>query len=215
LVEQYWYDDLLLMIKMPKSTKRCERMKAIDGAKQILLRLNEAGHTDIRKSKVQKLLYFADAWSLALLGRKAFAEPVSAYPRGPVYQDVYRVQKNSPQVLASVHSVERSDSVLLDAIVGFFGSMTPDELTALSHLDGPWAQVWNGEEGKEIPEELIRRAYSSLKAVSSDWVFSVHSSFIDCWAEKILLADKDVVRPPVPRVSDERLAELVAKYAHH
>ena len=44
--------------------------------------------------KVNKLLYFAQAWSLVRLGRPLFDESIEAWPLGPVVPNVYNAFKS-------------------------------------------------------------------------------------------------------------------------
>ena len=40
--------------------------------------------------RLQKLLYYCQGWSLALLGRPLFRQPIEAWMNGPVVKDVYQ-----------------------------------------------------------------------------------------------------------------------------
>lgn len=49
----------------------------------------ESGNPPVDQMKLQKLLFYAHAWHLALEGRPLFEEDFEAWPWGPVVRDVY------------------------------------------------------------------------------------------------------------------------------
>ncbi|MBI5345580.1 MAG: DUF4065 domain-containing protein [Chlamydiae bacterium] len=55
--------------------------------------LGEKSKRPLTNKKLQKLLYYAQAWSLVLRKKPIFDEPIEAWPHGPVVSKVYHHYK--------------------------------------------------------------------------------------------------------------------------
>jgi uncharacterized phage-associated protein len=92
--------------------------------------------------KLQKLVYYAQAWSLVWDQRPLFAGRIEAWANGPVSPDLYNVLRG----LFMVKSIQggRPDALdddareTVDAVVDYYGGMHPQELSDLTHAEGPW-----------------------------------------------------------------------------
>src|ERR1035437_9671926 len=62
---------------------------AIELADWFLKKVNRPAGDTINLMKVQDLLYFSEAWSLAVFGRELFAEDIQAWDHGPVVYSVW------------------------------------------------------------------------------------------------------------------------------
>ena len=98
--------------------------------------------------KLQKLLYYADAWYLALRGRPLFRERFQAWVHGPVLYSEYRRFKDY-QWRPISEEIERpalSPSVEqhLDEIIDLFGSETAVALELMTHRERPWIEAREG-----------------------------------------------------------------------
>lgn len=92
--------------------------------------------------RLQKLLYYVQAWHLAWTGRPAFDAPFEAWPKGPVNREVYRVNRY-------VHRFPDSDlpeelREVVDSVIDHYGSRDARELVELTHLDEPWLEARRG-----------------------------------------------------------------------
>lgn len=115
-----------------------------------ITRSKEEGYiTDL---KVNKLLYFAQAWSLVRLGRPLFDESIEAWPLGPVVPNVYNAfKKYKSNNITKVHGTYSPDifsdeelQLLID-IQREYGKYAASTLVDMTHKKGsPWEQVYDG-----------------------------------------------------------------------
>ena len=115
-----------------------------------ITRSKEEGYiTDL---KVNKLLYFAQAWSLVRLGRPLFDENIEAWQYGPVVPSVYNAfNKYKRSNITEVHGTYSPDSFsdeelqLLIDIQREYGKYAASTLVDMTHKKGsPWEQVYDG-----------------------------------------------------------------------
>lgn len=129
------------------------------------------GHV-ITPMKLQKLVYFAHGWNLAITAAPLIDEQVEAWQFGPVISSLYHAFKKyggSPITgyakemdLAKISSSTDESSLadayqtprvppndhetikLLSKIWEIYGTFTAVQLSNLTHLDGtPWKKVWD------------------------------------------------------------------------
>jgi uncharacterized phage-associated protein len=141
----------------------------------------------VEAMKLQKLVYIAHGWSLAILGKPLIQEQMQAWEHGPVVPDLYHHFKHfggepidhyakgdrerGPQV-ANWDSETRN---LLKKVWGEYGRSTGSELRSLTHEPGsPWDWVKKASAGRiprgtTIPNRVIGDHYRSLIPISSNW----------------------------------------------
>lgn len=141
-----------------------------DVAKYILQK-----HGPMTVMKLQKLVYYCQAWSLVWDEEVLFNEPIEAWTNGPVVRALYDVhhglglfgintsnlQYGDPGKLAE-NQIETIDSVL-----SAYGDKTAQWLSDLAHSEEPWLKAREGyAEGmpcnSEITLESMAEYYSSL-----------------------------------------------------
>jgi len=94
--------------------------------------------------KLQKLIYLAHGWSLVFLQRPLIKEPVEAWPYGPVVSSLYHEFKRFGASPITEHAYEAESTygldadtrVLLDAVWGKYRSLSPIQLSILTHEPG-------------------------------------------------------------------------------
>ncbi|MBN7355556.1 Protein of uncharacterised function, possible prophage protein [Mycobacteroides abscessus subsp. abscessus] len=137
--------------------------------------------------RLQKLVYFAHAWSLAWDGRGLFDSDVEAWPDGPVERELYAANKYGRDRWNSTKLVEADTSRLtprqiavIDAVIEHYGNWTRQELIDASHTPA-WLATRAGAarhaQGDVIPVGDIRR-----------------------WHTRAALAGKDTPKPPADHV---------------
>jgi uncharacterized phage-associated protein len=114
-------------------------MSANDVASVILARAGS--WTDAEK--LQKLLYYVQAWHLAVTNEPLFSEQIKAWKDGPVVPQVWHSRQEKATRLAAKQHVEdiqldEMTSDLIDLVLVNYGSMTGDQLSALTHVEEPW-----------------------------------------------------------------------------
>jgi uncharacterized phage-associated protein len=108
-----------------------------DVAKAVLA---ELGPMDAMK--LEKLLYYAQGWHLAVTDRPLFEEPVEAWRDGPVVDAVYQQHKH----LRTVHDWPSGDASrlsedqlqMITLICSQYGHLSGDDLSNLTHVEAPW-----------------------------------------------------------------------------
>lgn len=129
-------------------------LTANDVASVIVAR-NQRPWTDAMS--LQKLLYYAQAWHLAVTGEPLFQEQVKAWRDGPVVPQVWHDRKeqssrrSADQDLSGIE-LDHLASGLIDLVISSYGSMSAEELSALTHAEEPWLAARD-----DLPEEAASR----------------------------------------------------------
>lgn len=123
--------------------------------------------------KLQKLVYYAQAWSLVWDEKALFPESIEAWKLGPVVPALYQKHKGTYEVTAA--NFPEGDSTKLtatqretiDEVLKAYGDKPAQWLVDLSHSEDPWKKArkgvpdWMGFDG-EISIADIAEYYSSL-----------------------------------------------------
>lgn len=121
--------------------------------------------------KLQKLLYYSQAWSLVWEEAPLFSERIEAWANGPVVREAYDVHKGQflvdswPLGDSSVLSTDQRETV--DSVLEFYGDKTAQWLSDLTHAETPWKHARRGlEPGQrgetEITPAAMAEYYGSL-----------------------------------------------------
>ena len=131
----------------------------------------------ISPKKLQKLVYYSYAWSIALLNDspeniqfKLFESDVEAWVHGPVVPELYRKYKDFgwqeiPQVKDFDESIFASEILdILQQVWDVYGGFTGNQLEAISHKEMPWIEARKG-----IPVCMASSEIISDKNMVSDY----------------------------------------------
>jgi uncharacterized phage-associated protein len=92
--------------------------------------------------KLQKLVYYSQAWSLVWDQRPLFPERIEAWANGPVCPDLYahhRGQFVIEKIAAGdPNSVDKDGRDTIDGVLNYYGDKHPQWLSDLTHAEGPW-----------------------------------------------------------------------------
>lgn len=93
--------------------------------------------------KLQKLCYFAYGYHMAWEDRRLFDERFQAWANGPVAPDLYRqhrgcFQLDSGGITGHPHQLDSDEKESVDVVLENFNSYTAHELSAMTHMPGPW-----------------------------------------------------------------------------
>ncbi len=153
-----------------------------------ILDLADRDGVAVTPMKLQKLVYIAFGWALALYHLRLFRERIQAWEHGPVIPSLYhefKVYTDSPITgrsfdlnhdgSTSVASIPRSDRAVRKAISGIwraYGRLSAGNLRNRTHAPGtPWDQVYNGQAtpGGEIAVERIRKHFVTKREQFLGW----------------------------------------------
>jgi uncharacterized phage-associated protein len=130
----------------------------------------------INAIKLQRLVYFAHCWCLAVYGVPLTKEHVEAWKYGPVFPDIYHAAifcgsgpietLLKPDVISSA-SVAEEVNPLLEKIWSIYGGYTDVQLcNTANREDGPWWQTLQknpNRKNTQIDEKDIIRIFSGWK----------------------------------------------------
>lgn len=117
----------------------------------VITRLDEADAT-LSVLKLHKLLYYIQAWHLALGRGRCFDEAFQAWVHGPVSRSVYDRFKDTKSMYSRVRprdvredfdpsvlpkKVRRHINIVLEA----YGEFTDDQLEEMTHREKPWLEA--------------------------------------------------------------------------
>jgi len=119
----------------------------------------------ITNLKLQKILYFAQAYYLAKLSKPLFSEEIEAWDYGPVVHEVYtkfKRNKSNPIIVEDDKSViEEEDKDFLKKIWNTFGAYSASRLVDIVHSHTPWIEAKNST-NNVISQKVIKDYYSPL-----------------------------------------------------
>jgi uncharacterized phage-associated protein len=117
--------------------------------------------------RLQKLLYYAQGWSLALRNANLFAEEIQARHQGPVVGKVYRALSQGQKAgvinerqLGKAHDLLPEEAALVKAVWETYRRYSATQLAELAHNEAPWRMVWgdglaDGRGAEAIPDQAI------------------------------------------------------------
>ena len=132
----------------------------------IVFRLTlDAGH-DLNLLKLQKLLYYSQAWHLAFTGEQLFKEDFQAWIHGPVNREVYDFYKESKTMYSLIYNGEVKDTEIaskldinvithVNNILETYSPFSATELEIMTHNEDPWIVARKGYEPHERCAEII------------------------------------------------------------
>ncbi|NHT18739.1 type II toxin-antitoxin system antitoxin SocA domain-containing protein [Cellulomonas sp. IC4_254] len=98
--------------------------------------------------KLQKLVYYSQAWHLVWADEPLFDEEIQAWANGPVVYELFSAHRGK----FSVESWPQGDSSKLepyqqgtiDAVLDTYGDLSGRQLSALTHNEEPWRDARAG-----------------------------------------------------------------------
>ena len=144
-------------------------MKAtvFDTAHYILSKMGE-----ISALKLQKLVYYSQAWSLVWDDDTLFDSDFEAWVGGPVCVELYERHKgqfkvNKDQINGNIKNLAAHNTETINIVLDYYGNKNGQWLSDLTHMEEPWLEARKGlksnERGnKKISLETMQQYYSSL-----------------------------------------------------
>jgi|SRR5215469_1127285 len=95
--------------------------------------------------KLQKLVYYSQAWSLVWDERPLFPEPIEAWANGPVCPNLYQKHRGSFMVHhipgGDARKLDQAARDTVDAVLSGYGDKDSQWLSDLTHREPPWREV--------------------------------------------------------------------------
>lgn len=150
--------------------------KAIDIANFYIGLANDIQDDSIDNLKINKMLYYAQGWSLVKLGHSLFSEDIQAWDYGPVVPEVYHAFKccgkssiKEPQDVFDESRLNTEELELLIDVYRTYGKYTGWALKEMTHEKGsPWDQVYQKGMNNVIGIDRVKDYFSRLNLDSFD-----------------------------------------------
>jgi uncharacterized phage-associated protein len=128
---------------------------------------------EVSAMKLQKLMYYSQAWNLVWEEEPLFTDDFQAWANGPVLPTLYARHRGMFKVDASLFAdadstkLTASESGNIDKVLDFYGDKTAQWLSNLTHQENPWLTARGtlpvgAASEAVIPLASIHEYYSSL-----------------------------------------------------
>ncbi|WP_125582657.1 Panacea domain-containing protein [Levilactobacillus cerevisiae] len=125
------------------------------------------GQSSMSPKKLQKLMYYAYAWTLVLtnedsqqLTNRLFDEQFEAWVHGPVLKQIYHAynQYGFSEIPQRSQTTEFTPDVLdiLGQVWDVYGGYTANELESMTHQELPWQEARGGLSPLEASNQKLR-----------------------------------------------------------
>lgn len=100
-------------------------------------------YSEVSAIKLQKLVYYCQAWTLAWDGRPLFEDEIQAWANGPVTPNLYDKHRHqlvvrAEQKVGDSAQLSPSDVENIEIVMSTYGDKPPFWLVELTHLEQPW-----------------------------------------------------------------------------
>lgn len=150
-----------------------KKLKAIEVAEYFISRAKEE-KSILTPKKLQKMLYYAQAWFLVFENDKLFDEKIEAWLHGPAIGLIYQEYRNFGFTairkeinIEYLNKISPSVKTFLSNVWKIYGKYDANYLEILSHNEEPWQKAREnvGEfsaSNNEINIELMKEYYTKL-----------------------------------------------------
>jgi uncharacterized phage-associated protein len=136
------------------------------------------GGVQLNQLKLQKLLYYIQAWHLAHLDKPIVHARFQAWVHGPVNREVFDRFKGKKMLYSAMttddiredfnseQSLSSEQRAFIDAVLNVYAPLAGDQLEAMTHQEDPWVKA-RGHLGPdqrcetEIDEAIMSTVYRS------------------------------------------------------
>lgn len=127
--------------------------------------------------KLQKLVYYSQAWSLALEQEPIFEEPIEAWKDGPRVRNLAESQRDQAHVssipLGDPERLTSEQKETIDAVVIYYGQKSSQWLEDMTYTEDPWRLAREKSSGDKrssgkwseqtISHQAMKEYYSGLE----------------------------------------------------
>lgn len=132
--------------------------------------------TPLTNKRLQKLLYYIQAWHLAINEKPLFEDKIEAWIHGPAIRSIYEEYKsfvanpiNKVSNIEVIESLENDTIQFIDRIISAYSKYDTATLEYMTHAEEPWQVARRGLEANEssnneITHESMRKYYAGRLA---------------------------------------------------
>jgi len=100
-------------------------------------------HGAMSAMKLQKLVYYSQAWTLVLTRKPLFREPIRAWAHGPVVHELFDVHRGKFVVepewpKGDADRVGGAEAEIIDGVLSSYGRLSAERLSKMTHEEAPW-----------------------------------------------------------------------------
>jgi len=122
----------------------------------------------ISNLKLQKLVYYAQGFHLAIYDEPLFAERIEAWTHGPVVPDLYHIYKQHeagcipPPEAVDTSGFSDDQKELLKEVYEVYGQFSAWKLRNMTHEESPWADAaeYQGTISHDVMKEYFKTQLS-------------------------------------------------------
>jgi len=147
-------------------TRDKSKLTCFDVADYFLSLVDEETGDSISNLKLQKLVYYAQGFSLAIYDRLLFKDTIEAWALGPVIPKLYRKYKdysaNSIPVPTELDmsKFDEDTTNLLNEVYAVFGQYSAWKLSQMTHREPPWVNA-TGKPDNTITHESLKAYFET------------------------------------------------------
>ncbi len=113
--------------------------------------------------KLQKLVYYSQAWALVWDEKPLFEARIEAWANGPVAPTLYARHAGTLEVAPTARrgdqkNLTRTQMDTVDAVLEFYGDKSSHWLSAMTHKERPWLEARKGLKPGEHGRKIISLA---------------------------------------------------------
>jgi len=121
--------------------------------------------------KLQKVVYYSQAWSLVWDEKPLFESEVQAWRNGPVVPELYQAHKGQFQIESlpggDIDQLADEEKETIDSVLEVYGDKSSQWLSDLTHMEDPWNHArkgipLNSSSQQEITLASMAEYYGSL-----------------------------------------------------
>lgn len=143
----------------------------------IIFRLRAEGNGDLSHLKLQKLLYYVQAWYLAFENKPLFDGKFQAWIHGPVNRKIYNRFKDTKYIYSTINTsdiiekdivdkLEPSVKEHIDIVLEVYAGFSDTTLELKTHCEQPWIDARSGFQSferceVELLEDTMRDYYKA------------------------------------------------------
>lgn len=137
--------------------------------------INKTG--SITAMKLQKLVYYCQAWSLVWDEKPLFKEDIQAWANGPVVRELFEAHRGEFMVdkepNGNIEHLNENHQDTIDNVLAYYGDKSSQWLSDLTHMEDPWKNARKEISDEECGTTIITHSelfnyYSTLPAEISE-----------------------------------------------
>ena len=124
-------------------------------------------YVELSHKKLQKLLYYTQAWSLAWEDKPLFNSVIEAWDYGPVIPEVYNAiaeQETVPLDIqnGNVSNLSEGEINVIEDVLILYGDKDADWLVEQTHREDPWRTAYKDGTHNVITEQSLKDYYKNF-----------------------------------------------------